>query len=212
MSGPKFTRRQVTAVAGALTASSIAPGAAQALLTADFSQSGTPDQPLYDPITGLPGEQLFMERIRKYETFNTPASLALTVAVFDVQNFDRFRRPHDVYANSVAMIIRNRLQRHLWQHHDILARLRDDQFGLLFTTNNQDLIHGDLVGMQQSLRVPFRLRDRQHVLTTHIGAMRKRAHVHLAPDLIAMARQAAVYARSEKIAGPCFYTSRDTLG
>lgn len=205
MNGPKFTRRQTLAIGGSAVAASLVPGAVRAFAL-QRGQSIPTGQPLYDPVTGLPSEQVFVERIRELEATDVPGFLGVTVAVFDVQDFDRFRKLHnDIYANSVAVIIRNRLRRHLWQHHDILARLRDDQFGLLFTTNSQGIIAADLASMQQTLRVPFRFRNREHVLTTHVGAMSKQAHVHQAPDLITMARQAAVNARREGRGEPLFY-------
>ena len=206
MTTPKFTRRQVVAVTGALAASSIAPGAAQALIS---TATSLPEL-LHDPITGLPNEAAFYARTRELTQIE---DLPISVAVFDVQDFGHFRKVHnDVYANSVAMIIRNRLQRRQWIPVDMIARLRDGQFGVLFTSGNEGLITRELAGMQRTLSIPFRLRNRENVLTTHIGAMRKQAHVHNEIELVALARQAAVYARREKSANPRFYTSKDTLG
>ena len=205
MSGPKFTRRQTIAMGSAAAAASLVPGAVRALAL-EPGQVTRPEQPLYDPITGLPGEQVFMDRIRELDAMNVPGYLGTTVAVFDIQNFHRFRTQHDdIYANSVAVIIARRLRRHLFFMHDIVARLRDDQFGLLYTTNDQEYISRDLASIQHTLRIPFRLKDQENVLTTHIGVMRKYAHVHLAPDLVAMARQAAVNARRAGREGPHYY-------
>ncbi len=207
MHGPKFTRRQTLAMAGAAAAVFLTPGAVHALMPTHVNQDPVLDQPLYDPLTGLPGEQLFMDRIRELEAIDVPTYLGLTVAVIDIENYDCLgpATHHDIAATCAALIIRNRLYRHETLHWDMIARLRDDQFGVLFTTDVHHHVDYNLRTVGRALKLPFRLYHRENVLKPHIGAMRKQAHVHLAPDLIAMARQAAVNARRQGRDGPQFY-------
>ena len=204
MIGPKFTRRQAIALTAGTVASTAIPGAAWA-----GQQRAVPDlEPAgYDPFTGLPNEQMFIDRIRELEALKVPTYLGLTVAVIDIASYQRLRHEPDgdVKAKLAALTTANRLKRHQRNHWEMIARLRDDQFGLLLTTDDDFSLKYELYTTRRALSLPFRAYRRERLLAPHIGAMRKRAHVHLAPDLIAMARQAAVNARREGRDEPLFY-------
>ncbi|MGE0846546.1 MAG: EAL domain-containing protein [Flavobacteriaceae bacterium] len=126
---------------------------------------------VHDNLTGLPGRELFVDRLEAGMTrARAEGAQRPTVMVIDI---DRFRQVNDsagiAVGDSMLLTIARRLQR-LLKPQDTLARLAGDQFGvILVSEKDPQRITAMTETIRRTVRTPIAFGGREIVLTACIG-------------------------------------------
>lgn len=142
----------------------------------------------YDPLTKLPGSRLFEARIG-HLLQASPNRFAVIMI-----NCQRFRLINEVYgrtaADGVLRMVARRLQR-LKQPSVLVARLRDDRFGILLNKAHQHLADEMIQQIVQSLDRPMRYKGHHYRLGFAVGiAWRQQEQRNSTSQLLLNAEQA----------------------
>jgi len=195
----KFTRRDTFKLAGTLAsgaaAASLTPGSAQAEQTHEQAHVDA-DAGMYDPLTGLPTEPLFYDRMK---TLMRIEGQHLTLAIIDIDGFDEFHQAHgDIFADSTTLTFARRICRFVRDDCEnalhTVAFLQPGQYGLINLHDSTVGVHFQTEAVKRAIRTPLTLKGRNFAFTASIGMVRQEAH-HPGSDLIAMAKHAAKEAR-----------------
>jgi len=207
MTSKRFTRRETFALTGAAAAIALTPGAATAAKIPSPEQPA-PDAGMFDPLTGLPNEALFVDRMRSLMRIE---GTGLTVAIIDIDDWqDHKTGLGDPIASAAILTFRNRITRHAIAELHTLGRLREAQFGLLLTPSDPPAVARHLQTIRRAIRAPMWLLRRDRFFTASIGIMRKQNfHTDLGTDMLAMTRHAALKARQQGRAGVHYFDPRD---
>jgi diguanylate cyclase (GGDEF)-like protein len=146
----------------------------------------------YDPLTKLPGARLFEARIGHLLQASDNRFAVIMV------NCQRFRFINEVYGKSVAdgvlRTVARRLQR-LKQPSVLIARLRDDRFGILLSKAHQHLADEVIRQIIEVLDRPMRYKGHHYRLGFGVGInWRQQGEQESAAHLMLHAEQALVSA------------------
>jgi len=187
----EMSRRGVFGLVGGAIAGSAMPGAVHAYPkpAPKHVQVDTPSG-MYDPLTRLPNEALFLDRTDTLLRLN---DMALSVVIIDIANFDAMQRVvSEPILNVGILTLAKRQERFLemdWVH--TVARVRDRQFGLLMTDGSEGSVRSALALILRAIRAPMCLGDRDRMFSVNVGLMSRQHRGQRAAELIETARKAA---------------------
>ena len=204
MTSKRFTRRETFALTGAAAAIALTPNAAAAKIP-DQEQPAI-NTGMFDPLTDLPNEALFVDRMRSLMRIE---GTGLTVAVIDIDDWQaRKTELGERIIPPAILTFAKRITRHANGELHTVGRIGEAQFGLLFTTN--DRLTVELETIRRAIRTPMWLLRRDRFFTASIGIMRQQNfHTHLGTDMLAMTRHAAVAARHKGRDNVHYFDPRD---
>ncbi|MGE0211403.1 MAG: EAL domain-containing protein [Parvibaculaceae bacterium] len=147
-----------------------------------------------DRVTGLPNRALFVDRLeRAVKSAVAEEDLSLYVIVIGLDRFEQLNSSlgHEV-GDSLLAILARRLSRFIGAE-DTLARLRGDQFGIIFRASRPLREVNALVEeLKAALAQPVSLRPREVVVATSIGVARLR-HGGVDPEELLKDAEVALY-------------------
>ena len=207
MTSKKFTRRETFALTGAAATIALTPGVANAAKIQGPEQPAT-DAGMFDPLTRLPNEALFVDRMRSLMRIE---GTHLTVAVLDIDDWQEYKTElGDPIASAAILTFAKRITRNAVSELHTVGRLREAQFGLLFTASDPLAVARHLETIRRAIRAPMWLIQRDRFFTASIGIMPKQNfHTDLGTDMLAMTRHAALKARQQGRAGVHYFDPRD---
>ena len=182
-------RRDALSIGGAVVASAIIPLSTQ--VQAKAAEQPTGEVPMFDPLTGLPGERLFYDRTESLMRLNLPGT---TVAIIDIDDFETHRlRIGDSVLSAAILTLARRLER--FQNMDrvhTVGRLGESQFGALIVEGERHTLAHSLESIRYTMRAPMITAVRDMVFTTSIGAIERTNLTLSHHELIAMACSAGM--------------------
>ncbi len=164
---------------------------------------------LHDPLTGLPGRELFTKRViaALSEACESSAHEAGGAAVMLI-DLDRFKSVNDTLGHPVGdgllRLVSKRL-RHVLRQPDMVARLGGDEFGLLVYPAP------DLVGLGQLGRRIIDVLDRPYLVDGHLVNIGASVGVAISPadgrehDRLLRGADLALYASKKAGRGTCTF-------
>ncbi len=207
MTSRKFTRRETFTLTGAAAAIAFTPSAATARKIPDHEQPVI-DTGMFDPLTGLPNEALFVDRMRALMRIN---GVGLSVAIIDIDDWQAQKiELGERIIPPAILTFSKRITRLAIDELHTVGRLREAQFGLLFTANEWPAVSPRLETIRRAIRSPMWLLQRDRFFTSSIGVMRQQDfHTHQGGDMLAMTRRAAVKARDRGRDNVHYYEPND---
>lgn len=125
----------------------------------------------YDTLTGLPNRTFFLKKIEKEITQSQQRNNSLVAVIF--LDLDRFKIVNDNFNHQVGdrllIAVANKLKSCV-QHHDIVARIGGDEFGVLLTNiNGVNQATSVADEMQHKLTMPFNLKGEEVFISASFG-------------------------------------------
>jgi diguanylate cyclase (GGDEF)-like protein len=149
----------------------------------------------YDPLTGLPGRDLFLDRVEQsvLQTYRTGGSVALLI-----MGLDRFTLVNDALGHQAGDQILIEVSRRLRQsirEADTVVRLEGDRFALVMVIADEDDTVIVAEKVLAAINDPFTIEGSEVVLTFSIGIALYPMDAADAPHLIKQAENALHHAK-----------------
>lgn len=123
-----------------------------------------------DPLTGLPNRFYYHQKLRQY--LNHSKDVQAHLAIVHI-NIDRFRSVNEILNNKGADELLKKIAHRLKMLSNqtcFSAHLGGDDFALIYELKaNDDDIQSMCISLQSTLQQPFKLQQREYVITTSIG-------------------------------------------
>ncbi len=125
---------------------------------------------LEDPLTRLPNRQAFIEQLRKVISHAASRALLVGILVLDVDNFDAVQKNVGLDASQkLIALVSDRLQ-HSLRQADYLARLGEDEFGVILENIPQSKVTGIVAQkLISQLDEPFVVEKESIQLSASVG-------------------------------------------
>lgn len=146
-------------------------GTIQDVTDQKVSQARMVRNAIYDNLTGLPNEELFLDRLDTLLALGEKQSELLpTVIIIDLDNFKQVNETVGMSAGDTIMLALTRRIRRLLKREDYFARLSGDQFGIiLLSKRNPKHIAVLSEAIVQAIKAPLDFAKKELALTASIG-------------------------------------------
>ncbi|WP_322506940.1 putative bifunctional diguanylate cyclase/phosphodiesterase [Anaerolinea sp.] len=137
----------------------------------------------YDDLTGLPNRTLFLERIQR--AFEGHSNLLFAVLVVDV---DYYQLVHERFGRAIAERLLqaavNKIRLNL-RVEDTMARLGDDQFGILIEdVQDRSVVEMVATRILERVREPFVIEGNEVAITASIGIALRNGHLRTPEEML----------------------------
>jgi diguanylate cyclase (GGDEF)-like protein/PAS domain S-box-containing protein len=124
-----------------------------------------------DNFTGLPNEELFLDRLRTLIALGDKhPGILPTVFVIDLDNFRQINQAIGMSAGDTVMLALTRRIRRLLKDEDLMARIGGDQFGIVLLSERDTKSVAELAeAMSEAIRAPLDFAKKELSLTASIG-------------------------------------------
>lgn len=124
-----------------------------------------------DNLTGLPNEELFLDRLRTFIALGDKfPDILPTVFVIDLDNFRQINQAIGMSAGDTIMLALTRRIRRLLKDEDLMARIGGDQFGIVLLSERDTKNVAALAeAMSEAIRAPLDFAKKELSLTASIG-------------------------------------------
>ncbi len=170
----------------------IAPGLAALLASVIVGVEKTLRRTTHDEVTGLPGREVFLNRVR---AALTPAGGAsqIAIAFMDVDRFQVINKAMGHAAgDQVLALLSRRLCSWLGDVRD-LARIGGDQFAVLFRNLDASAVEGRVRDMRRMLSEPLQLDSRRLSIAVSVGVAYADRNQPQAPEALLRDAHTAMY-------------------
>ena len=182
-------------------------GEAAAPLPAATGPAEPAAEPLRDPLTGLPGQALLLDRL---ETALARARQGQGVPCLVIVDVDRYRAILDgmgVGAADLLIIELSRRLQLLLTEGETAARIAGDQFALIIDAERHGTPLGFVRRLREALAPPFELDGKEVPITVSVGVVDLVAAMTLSPREAVRAAEIALFeARREGPGREAFFT------
>ncbi|MCZ2328481.1 EAL domain-containing protein [Bartonella sp. F02] len=152
---------------------------------------------IYDDLTGLPNQQIFLDRLQNY-TYLAKANTNIrpTVLMIDFDNFRQINRKlGTIVGDTVLLIIARRLNR-LINFQDTLSRLSADRFGIILLSETEpQKIAAFANHLHKTISAPISLLEQKITLSTSIGLVTWNENRSTAKDIFNDSELAMIHAK-----------------
>lgn len=124
-----------------------------------------------DSLTGLPNEELFLDRLQTHIVLgNRDSDLLPTVLVIDLDSFKHVNQAIGMAAGDTVMLALTRRIRRLLKEDDLMARLASDQFGVVLMSESDPKGIAELTdAISQAIKAPIDFAKKAFSVTASIG-------------------------------------------
>lgn len=129
---------------------------------------------IQDNLTGLPNEELFLDRLKTLLALGEKRpELLPTVLVVDLDNFKNINQTIGMSAGDTILLALTRRIRRLLKNEDLIARLAGDQFGIILLSETNPKNVAELSeAICEAIKAPLDFAKRELTLSASIGMLR----------------------------------------
>lgn len=126
---------------------------------------------LHDNLTGLPNQQLFLDRLNSVLAIASASeSVRPTVMTIDIDRYKQVNETLGIAAGDNILIALTRRLRRLLKPQDTLARISGDQFGIILVSEKDPIKVAEFAdAVSRAIMVPINFASREVILTASIG-------------------------------------------
>ncbi|WP_162651945.1 EAL domain-containing protein [Lentilitoribacter sp. Alg239-R112] len=124
-----------------------------------------------DSLTGLPNEELFLDRLQTHLVMgNRDSNLLPTVLIIDLDSFKQVNKAIGMAAGDTIMLALTRRIRRLLKEEDLMARMSGDQFGVILMSESDPKNIAELAdAISQAVKAPIDFAKKAFSVTASIG-------------------------------------------
>lgn len=124
-----------------------------------------------DSLTGLPNEELFLDRLQTHLILGErDSNLLPTVVVIDLDSFKQVNKAIGMAAGDTIMLALTRRIRRLLKEEDLMARLSGDQFGIVLMSETDPKSIAELTdAISRAIKAPIDFAQKALTVTASIG-------------------------------------------
>lgn len=126
---------------------------------------------LHDNLTGLPNQQLFLDRLNSVLAIaSSSEGVRPTVMAIDIDRYKQVNETLGIAAGDNILIALTRRLRRLLKPQDTLARISGDQFGIILVSEKDPVKVAEFAdAVSRAIMVPINFASREVILTASIG-------------------------------------------
>jgi diguanylate cyclase (GGDEF)-like protein/PAS domain S-box-containing protein len=150
-----------------------------------------------DNLTGLPNQELFLDRLSTLLAIgeNRP-DLLPTVLVIDLDEFKHINQSIGMSSGDTILLALTRRIRRLLKNEDLMARLGGDQFGIVLLSETDPKSLAELAeAMLEAIKAPLDFAKRELTMTASIGMLRVVNNLQVPSEILQDAELAMLHAK-----------------